>query len=263
MNKNEIKKSNRKALPKFIIILVISLIIGYSTGLYSAKYELYTLVGIVKNAGAFFGAYIAPWLILATAIVVPMVCLPTYRSAKKMLLSWDGENEEISDTIDNKISVVIWFTTASIILSYFLIAATYSKGIETLENLYSIVFFFVGIVSFSAIIIENIVIQQRCVDTIREKNPEKTVSFYDTKFQKKWLDSCDEAEKIIIGNCALKSFYATNKLCSILSIVLAICALLFGIGFLPSLVICLIWIVNQSIYCKETLRYSKAGNKIS
>ncbi|GAA6374679.1 hypothetical protein I230019B6_00390 [Firmicutes bacterium i23-0019-B6] len=180
-----------------------------------------------------------------------------------MLLSWDGENEEISDTIDNKISVVIWFTTASIILSYFLIAATYSKGIETLENLYSIVFFFVGIVSFSAIIIENIVIQQRCVDTIREKNPEKTVSFYDTKFQKKWLDSCDEAEKIIIGNCALKSFYATNKLCSILSIVLAICALLFGIGFLPSLVICLIWIVNQSIYCKETLRYSKAGNKIS
>lgn len=140
MNKNEIKKSNRKALPKFILILVISLIIGYSTGLYSAKYELYTLVGIVKNAGAFFGAYIAPWLILATAIVVPMVCLPTYRSAKKMLLSWDGENEEISDTIDNKISVVIWFTTASIILSYFLIAATYSKGIETLENLYSIVF---------------------------------------------------------------------------------------------------------------------------
>lgn len=60
MNKNEIKKSNRKALPKFILILVISLIIGYSTGLYSAKYELYTLVGIVKNAGAFFGAYIAP-----------------------------------------------------------------------------------------------------------------------------------------------------------------------------------------------------------
>lgn len=36
-----------------------------------------------------------------------------------------------------------------------------------------------------------------------------------------------------------------------------------GIGFLPSLVVCLIWIVNQSVYCKEALKYSKAGTKIS
>ncbi|HAD66019.1 MULTISPECIES: DUF3169 family protein [Roseburia] len=35
-----------------------------------------------------------------------------------------------------------------------------------------------------------------------------------------------------------------------------------GIGFLPSLVVCLIWIVNQSVYCKEALKYSKAGTKI-
>ena len=51
--------------------------------------------------------------------------------------------------------------------------------------------------------------------------------------------------------------------CSILSIVLAVCALVFGIGFLPSLVVCLIWIVNQTVYCNEALKYSKAGNKIS
>ena len=54
-----------------------------------------------------------------------------------------------------------------------------------------------------------------------------------------------------------------TTVCSILSIVLAVCALVFGIGFLPSLVVCLIWIVNQSVYCKEALKYSKAGNKIS
>ena len=71
------------------------------------------------------------------------------------------------------------------------------------------------------------------------------------------------AEKIMIGKCAFKAYAATNTVCSILSIVLAICALVFGIGFLPSLVVCLIWIVNQSVYCKEALKYSKAGNKIS
>lgn len=61
----------------------------------------------------------------------------------------------------------------------------------------------------------------------------------------------------------VKAYASTNTVCTILSIVLAVCALVLGIGFLPSLVVCLIWIVNQSVYCKEALKYSKAGNKIS
>lgn len=110
---------------------------------------------------------------------------------------------------------------------------------------------------------ETVIIQQKCVDAAKKTNPEKTVSVYDTKFQKKWIDSCDEAERLMIGKCAFKAFAATNTVCSVLSIMLAVCALTFGTGFLPSLVVCVIWIVNQSVYCKEMLRYSKAGNKIS
>ena len=76
------------------------------------------------------------------------------------------------------------------------------------------------------------------------------------------MDSCDEAEKIMIGKCAFKAYGATNTVCSFLAIVLAICALIFEIGFLPSLAVYIIWIVNQSVYCKEAIKYSKAGNKI-
>ena len=72
-----------------------------------------------------------------------------------------------------------------------------------------------------------------------------------------------EAEKIIVGKCAYKAYSATNAVCTVLSIVLAICAPVFGIGFLPSLAVCLVWIVNLSVYCKEAMRYSKAGNRIS
>lgn len=71
------------------------------------------------------------------------------------------------------------------------------------------------------------------------------------------------AEKIIIGKCAYKAFTATNGICAALAIVLAICALIFDIGFLPSLAVCLIWLVNQSVYCREAIRVSKAGCKIS
>lgn len=263
MDNNEIKKANRKALPKFMLIMVISLLVGGSIGFCAAKYGMNTLAGGMKSAGAFFGTYIAHWLMLAAAVIVPVVCVPIYQSAKKLLSSWDGENEEISDLVDKKLSIIIWITSATLILSYFLIAASYSRGFGTFENENSMVSFFVGIVGFFAIMIEAVIIQQKCVDAAKKTNPEKTASVYDTKFQKKWMDSCDEAEKIMIGKCAFKAYAATNTVCSVLSSVLAICALIFGIGFLPSLAVCLIWIVNQSVYCKEALRYSKAGNKIS
>lgn len=263
MDNNEIKKANRKALPKFMLIMVISLLIGGLGGFCSAKYGLNSLSDGMKSAGAFFSAYIAPWLMLAAAVILPVVCIPIYRSTKKLISSWDGENEEISDTIDQKLSIVIWVTSAALILSYFLIAASYAEGFATFEKENSIIPFFVGIAGFFAIMIEAVILQQKCVDSAKKTNPEKTASVYDTKFHKKWMDSCDEAEKIMIGKCAFKAYSATNAVCTVLSIVLAICALILGIGFLPSLTVCLIWIVNQSVYCKEALKYSKAGNKIS
>lgn len=262
MDNNEIKNANQRALPKFILIVIISLVIGGLTGFYAARYGLNMLAGRIESVGAFFGVYIAPWLMLMTAIIVPVVCVPIYRNGRKLLLSWDGENEDISDAIDRKISIVIWITSASLILSLFLIAASYSGGFEAFENKNSVATFFVSIVGFFAIMIEAVIIQQKCVDAAKKTNPEKTASVYDLKFQKKWMDNCDEAEKIMIGKCALKAYAVTNTVCTVLSVVLAICALVFNIGFLPSLAVCLIWIVNLSAYCKEALKYSKAGNKL-
>lgn len=262
-NDNEIKKANRKAMPKFILIIFISSFIGGIVGFCAAKYGLNALAESIKDAGTFFGTYVAPWLMLVAAVIIPSVCVPIYKGANKLLSSWNGENEEISDAIEKQLSIVIWITSTAIILSLFLISASYSGGFDSLENKDSIVSFVTGIVGFSAIMIETIVIQQKCVDTVKKMNPEKTASVYDTKFQKKWLDSCDEAEKIVIGKCALKAYSATNTVCAALAIVLAICALTFKIGLLPSLVVCIVWSVNQSVYCIEALRLSKAGNKIS
>ncbi len=67
----------------------------------------------------------------------------------------------------------------------------------------------------------------------------------------------------MIGKCAIKACGATNTMCSILAILLALAALTFNIGFLPSLTVCLIWLVNLFVYYKEAMKYSKSGNKIS
>ena len=264
MKNDEIKQANRKALPKFLLFAVVCAIVGGVIGYYSghsaAKGGMDQLVDMMKEAGAFFGMHIAPWLMLTLAVIVPVVCIPIYRSAKKLVAAWD---EDISDTIDRKLSAVIWLTSASLILSYFLIAASYSGGFAAFDSKDSTIIFFIGVVAFFGIMAEATIIQQKCVDTAKQTNPEKKASVYDMRFQKKWIDDCDEAEKIMIGKCAFKAYSTTNMVCTVLAIVLAVCALVFDIGFLPSLTVCLVWIVNLSVYCKEAMRYSKAGNKIS
>lgn len=262
-HKNEIKNANRKAMPKFLLLVAVGALIGGVTGFCSARYGVKTLADGLEQAGAFFGAYIAPWVMIVMAVLLPMICTPIYQKAAKQLAGWDGENEEISDAVDRQLSIVLWVTGAATTLSFFLIAATYSGGFENLDQPISIISFFAGILGLFAIMIETVVFQQKCVDTTKKMNPEKTASVYDTKFQKKWVDSCDEAEKLVIGKCAFKAYSSTNTTCAVLAIVLAVAALLFPIGFLPSLVVCLIWFVNQSVYCKEALKYAKAGNKIS
>lgn len=263
MDNKEIKRANRKALPKFILVLGIAMVIGGTGGYLMGRFRLDTLAGGIKSAGIFFGTHIAPWMMVVLAVVLPAVCVPLCRSARKLLSKWDGEKEEISDAIDRKISATIWISSASLVFSYFLIAASYSGGFATFDNKERNIVFSIGIIAFLVVMVETIIIQQKCVDTAKQTNPEKKASVYDMKFQKKWMEDCDEAEKIMIGKCAYKAYSATNTVCAILAILLAICALVFEIGFLPSLMVCLVWIVNLSVYCKEAMRYSKAGNKIS
>ena len=266
MKNDEIKQANRKALPEFLLFVVVCTIVGGVIGYYSgygaAKGGIDKLAGIMKETGAFFGTYLAPWLMLALAVIVPVVCITIYRSAKKLVAAWDGEDEDISDTVDRKLSAVIWITSADLILSYFLIAASYSGGMAIFDDKKRTILFFIGIAAFFGIMAEAIIIQQKCVDTAKQMNPEKKASVYDMRFQKKWMENCDEAEKIMIGKCAFKAYSATNVVCTVLAIVLAVCALVFDIGFLPSLTVCLVWIVNLSAYCKEAMRYSKVGNNI-
>lgn len=263
MKNDEIRRANRQALPKFVALVILASIAGGALGYGAAKYGVNEMTGTLKSAGVFFGMNVAPWLMLAMAVALPAVCVPLYRRVKRMLGAWDGEDEDVSDAIDRTLSTVIWISSAALILSCFLIAASYSEGLSTFDGKGSDFVFFIGVAAFFSVMAEAVVIQQKCVDAAKQTNPEKEGSIYDMKFQKKWMDSCDEAEKLVIGKCAFKAYAATNMVCTVLAIVLALGALMFDIGFLPSFVVCLVWLVNLSAYCRESIRYSKAGVKLS
>lgn len=258
MNKNDIRQANRKALPKFLIVLITCLIVGIVVGYSATFYRPDAIAESMKNAGLFFETHAAPWLLLAIAVIMPVVCTPIYRSAKKLLAVCDDEDEVTPDIIDRKMSTIIWFASIAFVLSLFLFSVDYP-----FDGRHGIVLALIRIAAFFAIAFEWTIIQQKCVDTIKQLNPEKKTSVYDLGFQKKWLEESDEAEKNMIGKCALKAYSTTNIFCMILYLALSVAALVFDIGFLPSLMVCLVLIVNISTYYKEALRYSIAGNTLS
>ena len=255
MERNEIKEANRKAMPRFLLLALVGAIVGGIVGFYCAKYDVDQIAGSMKSAGAFFGNYVSSWILLAIAVITPIVVIPVYQKTKRLLLAWDGEDESVCDIAEKKLNTVLLINGIALISAFFLISATYSGGFAMIEkhlNMYVL-----AIVTFLIILAEGIITQQKVVDIIKIMYPEKTASVYDLKFQKKWVDSCDEAEKIMIGRCAFEAFKVTNSVCGALSVILAISALMFDIGFLPSFVVCLIWLINQCVYCRAAAKCSK------
>ncbi len=251
MEYNEIKKENKKALPMYIAIIAISAVVGFVLGFASVFVEHSDKIG---KLGTLFGKYVAPCLMVALAVIVPLISVPKYRSTKKILRGWDGEDEEVYEKADSKLSGVIHLTSVALIISFFLLAASYSVGSENVS-----IFTAVAIVGFVAVMAEAVILQQKTVDAVKSTNLEKKGSVYDMRFQKKWLSSCDEAEKAMIGQCAYKAYQTTNTTCAVLAVILALSAIVFGTGFMPSLAVCIVWLANTEAYMREAKKMGKVG----
>lgn len=257
----EIKAANRKARPKFILICAICGILGGIAGVCIAAFDPATLVAGLTAAGQFFARYMAPWLMLVCAITRLAVCIPMYRSAKKLVRNWDGEDEELPDRVDRKLSVCLWINTALFIVSCFFMAAA-GGGLSQMENLQDIILWGVCLLSYVVNLVSSIMLERRMVDLTKRLQPEKNGSVYDLNFQKKWMDSCDEAEKLLMGQCAMKAHTATQYTCMALWLIAAISALFLGTGLFPVLLVCIIWGVSLFTYNYYAKKLAQPGRLI-
>lgn len=260
-NDDSIKQENRRALPKFIFIGAGGLILGAIIGGILVWLDFERFGDVLTAAERFFTVKVSPWLLFALPIVELAACLPIYFGAKKQLSNWDGEDEEAGSSIETKISVCMWATGIATILNFFLLAALFSGFLENAKAIGQVKFFG-SLVIFIVTLYLNAVFQQKLVDATKRMNPEKQGSVYDTKFQKKWFESCDEAERIMIGQCAFKAYQAMSMTCLVLWAVFGLAGIFFTGGFVPAMAVCIIWGVGQSVYSYWAIQLSKPGGKV-
>ena len=260
-NNDPIKQENRKALPKFFAILAASLVVGALLGLALVFLSLEDFGNTLSAAGLFFTVNVAPWLMLALPVLELAVCLPIYFSAKKRLAAWDGEDEAVSEKIESTFSVCLWIVGMAIVLDFFLGAAMFSGFVDRAGSPLETgpITFAGGLGAFLVAMAVGAALQQKVVDATKKLYPEKRGSVYDTAFQKKWFASCDEAERAIIGQCAMKAYQAMTMCCLVLWAVFALGGMFFNWGFLPAMAVCVIWGVGQSVYCRWSMTLSRPG----
>ena len=157
----------------------------------------------------------------------------------------------MSASVDILLSWILLLSAVQLLVNFFFMTAVGTYQPE--EGALAMVGVFVlscGCVIFA---------QQKVVDLERRMNPEKRGSVYDAKFQKKWLDSCDESERRQIGEASRRAYMVTTRACMGLWMVLTILGMVFKLGMLPVSVLLLVWGTMQVTYALECIRLSGKG----
>ena len=249
MENNAVKKDNRKALPKYLLILLVAAVFGGVLGFAAGWVGHDNISEVIAAAVTNSLTVAAPWALLATSVVSLAMILWLYWGARGLFTTWDGEDDDVMDRADEKLNWALLITAAQIVLDMFFFAVAQSA--HNMTALWSVLLFIVSIFLL-------VFAQQKIVDLTRKMNPEKKGSVYDTKFKKKWFESCDEAEQKQIGQAAYKAFNVVSAACPILWGGLLLLSYAFNFSLLmPTFIVCVIWLLLQVSYCLEAIRLGR------
>jgi hypothetical protein len=243
--REEIKKENKKSFKKFIAIIVVAGIFGGFLGGFSTVLEAH-VIEFVGNIAKML-PQISCYLMIGGGLLFHLFGWSSYLKCKKLKESWDGEEEELPELIDKKMGYAMWGMTVNTILNFFSFSIGLSRGFEGAH---------LGILlsGFLINIFLIILLQQKMVDLLKELNPEKKGSIYDVKFEKRWMESCDEAQKMQIYHAAWESYRIMNVAYVFAWMITYMANLFFGADIFATVVVAALWMVQSSVYCYKSIK---------
>lgn len=251
MKKETEKGENRKALPRFFLTMLASLLVGGVLGVLVGMSRIFNFEsGWLGRALDGALRAVTPWGIPVTSAGLLGACLFLYRSAARRYVSWEGGDEdENAEAAEHLLSWVLLLSGVQLLVDLFFMTAIAVYELENLPLLH------VGIFLLSCGLV--IFVQQKTVDLERRMNPEKRGSVYDSKFQKKWLESCDELERRQIGEASYRAFQVTGRVCMGLWLVLTVLGMVLRFSVLPVFILLVVWGVMQVTYALACIRLSR------
>lgn len=104
-------------------------------------------------------------------------------------------------------------------------------------------------------------IQARIISATKKLFPEKRGDIFDFKFQKDWYESCDEAERQQIAQCSYQAFKVMSMLFPGIMAVLAVLSATGVVAPTYSLLVGMIWLVQQFVFNYTSLKLDKSSTR--
>lgn len=246
------KSENRKALPKFLATLLIAGLGGGVIGFFVGLANVFGLDAAGFAAGVSRTLQKAvPWGSPVCILLFGCGVLWLYRAAGRKAAAWDGGDEsDASREAEDLLSWTMLLSGMQLLTALFFFAAAVHYQLPHVLYHVAVLFLSCGTVIFA---------QQKAVDLTKRMNPEKRGSVYDKKFQKTWLESCDESERRQIGQAAYQAFLVTSRLCLWLWVGLMVLNMVFDFGLMPIAAVLLVLGVMQGTYGLACIRLGKKG----
>ena len=249
---DKIKQENKKKLPKFLLTIGGSMLLGAVLGFCMFFIEVGNLKNLLSDFFRATAVYYCPAVML-------LLTLPSWlylRKAKARFALWDGEDEdtdrEINVLLDHSMSLSNFSTFISLLsLAFCLVYLGSSKsagdGIKILIGT-AVFFLNVGLLIW---------LQKEAVDTVKRMNPEKSGSVFDPKFMEKWEQGLDEAEVQAVGRASYVAFKWLMHTGAVVFAVLCLLEIAFGIGIWPFLVVTVMTLVPMGAYFHQCIKEDK------
>lgn len=236
-----------KSIIKLVIWMVVGGIAGFFGAIFLDKAGSLTLkLGLPQGIDFLVKNIIFFQVIIGCGLI--MIAYANYRKANKLteLEDESEENEELNDITDKKYSLAITLAASNYILSY----ALFSISIDE-RNMWM----FGSILVFLFFIAVSFFLEIKIINQVKKRDPMKKGNPSENDFDQQWLDSCDEAEKLMIFQAAYKTFNLMKHVLLIAMIFMFISKLNFGTGNIPIILVATLWLI-------QTVSYSYFGNAL-
>ena len=173
----------------------------------------------------------------------------------------DERGDEIEYELEHIGSIGLIGTTIIMVISIIVLATVYSmsyieRGVSGGNESLMLSF---GI--FIALNIYNGYWQMRYIKTIQRIYPDMKADPTSGKFQKQWLESCDEAEREMIYQASYKTYLRLNRIMPVLTALAMLGNLMWNTGILAVLLLGIVWITLVVTYCRACTKMK--GTKLN
>lgn len=244
----------KKILIKFLAIVIASLLLGFFMGYSSMAVEKDIAAQIQHLLDSMVKA--GPVMMLLGCVILAVAVVYCNKGRLAAATALAGDDEEKYEDAEHQLSVAINITnrlTIYLFAVFGIIASGFGTGYEM--DSFMPVMGSVGL--FLALLLGTTFLQNIIIKQVQKLNPEKKGNVMDTNFHREWFESCDEAEKMQIGNAAYRSYRATSNAIVGAILIAMFVSMMTPAGPLPSILVCGIWAVQFASYAKAANEWEK------